>query len=45
MPTLQSSELWIESGRYDVYGEEMSGISDRHDANLIYGPTNEKRNN
>ena len=43
MPTLQSSELWIESGRYDGYGEEMLRISDRHDANLIYGPTNEEQ--
>ena len=43
MPTLQSSDLWIESGRYEGYGEEMLRISDRHDADLIYGPTNEEQ--
>ena len=43
MPTLQSSDLWIESGRYDGYGEEMLKISDRHKADLIYGPTNEEQ--
>ena len=43
MPTLQSSELWVESGRYDGYGEEMLRITDRHNANLIYGPTNEEQ--
>jgi len=43
MPTLQSSELWVESGRYDGYGDEMLRITDRHNANLIYGPTNEEQ--
>ena len=43
MPTLQSSDLWVESGRYDGYGDEMLKISDRHKANLIYGPTNEEQ--
>ena len=43
MPTLQSSDLWIESGRYEGYGEEMLRVSDRHDADLIYGPTNEEQ--
>ncbi len=43
MPTLQSTDLWVESGRYDGYGDEMLKISDRHKANLIYGPTNEEQ--
>ena len=43
MPTLQSSELWNESGRYDSYGDEMLKINDRHDRTLIYGPTNEEQ--
>jgi len=43
MPTLQSSELWSESGRYDSYGDEMLRINDRHDRTLIYGPTNEEQ--
>ena len=43
MPTLQSADLWIESGRYDGYGEEMLRITDRHDTNLLYGPTNEEQ--
>ena len=43
MPTLQSSELWNESGRYDSYGDEMLRINDRHDRTLIYGPTNEEQ--
>ena len=43
MPTLQSSDLWIESGRYEGYGEEMLRIIDRHDSTLIYGPTNEEQ--
>jgi prolyl-tRNA synthetase len=42
MPTLQSAELWRESGRYDVYGKEMLRIKDRHDRDLLYGPTNEE---
>ena len=43
MPTLQSAELWKESGRYDGYGEEMLKIIDRHNRILIYGPTNEEQ--
>ena len=43
MPTLQSSELWSESGRYDSYGDEMLRINDRHNRTLIYGPTNEEQ--
>ncbi len=42
MPTIQSADLWQESGRYDAYGPEMLRIKDRHDADLIYGPTNEE---
>ena len=42
MPTLQSADLWRESGRYDDYGEEMLRISDRHSHDLLYGPTNEE---
>jgi prolyl-tRNA synthetase len=42
MPTLQSAELWRESGRYDDYGEEMLRIRDRQGRNLLYGPTNEE---
>ncbi len=41
MPTLQLADLWRESGRYDAYGPEMLRIRDRHDRELIYGPTNE----
>jgi prolyl-tRNA synthetase len=41
MPTLQSSELWKETGRYDAYGPEMLRITDRHERELLYGPTNE----
>src|SRR6056300_470192 len=43
MPTLQSSELWSESGRYNSYGDEMLRINDRHNRTLIYGPTNEEQ--
>ena len=43
MPTLQSSELWRESGRYDSYGDEMLRITDRHSRTLVYGPTNEEQ--
>ena len=43
MPTLQSSDLWNESGRYDGYGEEMLRITDRQNRKLIYGPTNEEQ--
>jgi|TARA_A100001011_G_C14309063_1_gene844627 prolyl-tRNA synthetase len=42
MPTIQSSEIWKESGRYDDYGKEMLRIQDRHDRDLLYGPTNEE---
>src|SRR6059036_589232 len=41
MPTLQPSELWKETGRYDAYGPEMLRIQDRHERELLYGPTNE----
>ena len=43
MPTLQSSELWSESGRFDSYGDEMLRITDRHSRTLVYGPTNEEQ--
>ena len=42
MPTIQSSEIWKESGRYEDYGEEMLRIKDRQDRELLYGPTNEE---
>ncbi|MCA3270006.1 MAG: proline--tRNA ligase [Alphaproteobacteria bacterium] len=42
MPTLQPAELWQESGRYDSYGKEMLRIKDRHERDLLYGPTNEE---
>jgi prolyl-tRNA synthetase len=42
MPTLQSADLWRESGRYDDYGAEMLRIKDRHDRDMLYGPTNEE---
>jgi prolyl-tRNA synthetase len=42
MPTLQSADLWRESGRYDSYGKEMLRIVDRHERDLLYGPTNEE---
>ncbi len=42
MPTLQSAELWQKSGRYDAYGPEMLRIKDRHDREMLYGPTNEE---
>jgi prolyl-tRNA synthetase len=41
MPTLQLADLWRESGRYDAYGPEMLRIRDRHERELLYGPTNE----
>jgi prolyl-tRNA synthetase len=41
MPTLQPSELWKETGRYEAYGPEMLRIKDRHERELLYGPTNE----
>ncbi|MBP1850603.1 prolyl-tRNA synthetase [Rhizobium halophytocola] len=42
MPTLQSAELWQESGRYEAYGKEMLRIADRQDRPMLYGPTNEE---
>lgn len=42
MPTLQSADLWRESGRYDDYGKEMLRIKDRHQRDMLYGPTNEE---
>jgi prolyl-tRNA synthetase len=41
MPTLQLADLWRESGRYDAYGPEMLRITDRHEREMLYGPTNE----
>src|SRR5207237_1761716 len=42
MPTIQSADLWRESGRYDDYGKEMLRIVDRHERDMLYGPTNEE---
>ena len=42
MPTIQSSEIWRESGRYEDYGEEMLRIKDRQNREMLYGPTNEE---
>ena len=42
MPTIQSSEIWKESGRYEDYGEEMLRITDRQNREMLYGPTNEE---
>ena len=42
MPTIQSSEIWKESGRYEDYGEEMLRIKDRQKREMLYGPTNEE---
>ena len=42
MPTIQSADLWRQSGRYDDYGKEMLRIKDRHDRDMLYGPTNEE---
>ncbi len=42
MPTIQSADLWRESGRYEAYGKEMLRITDRHERDLLYGPTNEE---
>ncbi|MGE4480958.1 proline--tRNA ligase [Acidocella sp.] len=42
MPTVQSADLWRESGRYDAYGKEMLRITDRHERELLFGPTNEE---
>ena len=42
MPTIQSADLWKKSGRYDAYGKEMLRVKDRHDRDMLYGPTNEE---
>ena len=42
MPTIQSADLWRESGRYDDYGQEMLRITDRHERDMLFGPTNEE---
>jgi len=42
MPTVQPADLWRESGRYDAYGKEMLRITDRHEREMLYGPTNEE---
>ncbi len=42
MPTMQSAELWRQSGRYDAYGPEMLRITDRHKREMLFGPTNEE---
>ncbi|MBT6407388.1 MAG: proline--tRNA ligase, partial [Rhodospirillaceae bacterium] len=43
MPTIQPADLWRDSGRYDDYGPEMLRIRDRHDRDMLYGPTNEEQ--
>jgi len=43
MPTIQPAEIWQESGRYDDYGLEMLRVKDRHDRDMLYGPTNEEQ--
>ncbi|MBT4888686.1 MAG: proline--tRNA ligase, partial [Rhodospirillales bacterium] len=43
MPTIQPADLWRKSGRYDAYGPEMLRITDRHDREMLYGPTNEEQ--
>ncbi len=42
MPTIQSADLWRESGRYEAYGKEMLRLRDRHDREMLFGPTNEE---
>ena len=42
MPTIQSADLWRKSGRYEAYGKEMLRIKDRHERDMLYGPTNEE---
>jgi prolyl-tRNA synthetase len=42
MPTIQSADLWRQSGRYDAYGPEMLRIKDRHERDMLFGPTNEE---
>ncbi len=43
MPTLQDADIWRQSGRYDSYGDLMLKIKDRHDRDMLYGPTNEEQ--
>jgi prolyl-tRNA synthetase len=43
MPTIQTADLWKRSGRYDGYGKEMLRIMDRHEREMLYGPTNEEQ--
>jgi prolyl-tRNA synthetase len=43
MPTIQPADLWRKSGRYDAYGPEMLRITDRHERDMLYGPTNEEQ--
>ncbi len=43
MPTIQPADLWRQSGRYDAYGKEMLRIKDRHERDMLYGPTNEEQ--
>ena len=43
MPTIQPADLWRESGRYEGYGKEMLRITDRHERDMLYGPTNEEQ--
>ena len=43
MPTIQSADLWKESGRYDDYGKELLRLTDRHGRDMLYGPTNEEQ--
>ena len=42
MPTIQSADLWRQSGRFDAYGPEMLRLKDRHERDMLYGPTNEE---
>src|SRR6202166_3206393 len=42
MPTIQAADLWRESGRYEAYGKKMLRIEDRHERDMLYGPTNEE---
>ena len=42
MPTIQSADLWKQSARYEAYGKEMLRITDRHEREMLYGPTNEE---
>jgi prolyl-tRNA synthetase len=42
MPTIQTADLWKQSGRYDAYGPEMLRLRDRHDREMLFGPTNEE---